>query len=159
MTDKLLGLITNQIALQFKAHSIALAHREATKDAGFEGTHKWLGRWQDDQMKIVTGLMKFMLSYVDKDTSVPMVVACPCEFVSLMETFKAIDTCVREAQEGFRMLTEMADAEGQMDVESFGDKYLHEGIGEIKKMTRFLNKLRWIGDDRAALMAFDKARM
>jgi ferritin len=158
VSQSLINSLKSQVALLYQAHSQMLGVSLWAKTNGWKGTHEWLGDFSMDLRKDVKGTQKLLADYCGVAIEMPAVTECACKAANLPDCYRQAMKCVMDAQMGWKEIAAESEGLSETDIDAFADEMLTDGIGMIKKLTRWTNYFDQVGDDRAAWVMFDQKR-
>jgi hypothetical protein len=156
--SEIIDLLREQVSLHHTAYQRSSGLCLLAKTQGWAGTHKWLGRFRNDQQKTVKNIQKFIADYSEEPISMPDLAEFKPDANSLPDYYRQVREMLTSAQAGWVAISTAATDCSCQDVDAYADSHMYELVRAIKKLNRFMNFFSSVGDDRSAWVQFDRER-
>ncbi len=155
LSDKLEKALNNQVTLEYDSAFIYRGMEIFFQDMGAKGTTHFFNQQTKEEVEHAEDFTQFILDVGGK-IDIGGLNKPATEYKSFLEVFEAALAHEKVVTESIRGILEIAIEEKNYAAENFLRKYVDEQVEEEDTFTGLVDQLKWIGDDVAALLQFDK---
>lgn len=143
-----------QITLEYDSAYIYRGMEVFFQDMGAKGITNFFHVQTNEEVEHAEDFTQFVLD-VGGSVELGELNKPATEYNSLLEVFEAALEHEKKVTESIRSILELAIEEKNYAAENFLRKYVDEQVEEEDTFVGLVNLLKWIGDDKAALLQFD----
>ena len=154
MNEKLTTALSNQVNAEYYSAYLYLAMSAAASELGLKGAANWLFVQAQEEMAHGTRMYQYIL----ERCAAPAFAAIekpPAAYACLEEIFKAVLDHEKKVTKSINTIATLAMQEADHACYQFMMWYVNEQVEEEANATGILDKLRLIGDHKAALITLD----